>query len=526
MAEYEERAGLRRPHGSAALWTFYHTIDSQAVSPEQAARMAEHLARTAVRIPVSGPSVPDGAWVLPTSNWKPYEWSLNNVVPSENAHTALALWQAGRPDLAWPLWQGTMLDAMVLGQSPGNIPNLSHYDVHRRETYRDFADPIGSFSRALVEGLFGVRPDGLGGVLRLAPGLPSTWANAALRTPDFSWRFHRTESADRWTWSGTLPGTRTVALRLPTRGPSDAVRVNGATMDDFESETDAFGQAWVSLTVPAQANIAVELLWSGRASPPPAAVVAGPATAPEPASVAPIPPGLAWEPLALDALFNDQVDAIFSHEYLTPRSPHVSLSLPKQGVGSWSDFKASPELDDRGVRTAAAASGQGRLTVPAGGSFATPTEPEAANVAFVSWWDNFPRELSTPLHGRARHLLVLVAGSTSPMHSRIDNGEIEVTYADGTRAVLPLHNPTTWWPIERDYVIDDFAFRHGSPVPWRLELATGRFYQPDGHGGHPQGGAATVLTLPLDPTKTLQSLTVRALSTEVVIGLMAASLAR
>jgi hypothetical protein len=40
------------------------------------------------------------------------------------------------------------------------------------------------------------------------------------------------------------------------------------------------------------------------------------------------------------------------------------------------------------------------------------------------------------------------------------------------------------------------------------------------------GGAATVLELPLNRDKELKSLTVRALANEVVIGLMAATLAR
>ena len=47
-----------------------------------------------------------------------------------------------------------------------------------------------------------------------------------------------------------------------------------------------------------------------------------------------------------------------------------------------------------------------------------------------------------------------------------------------------------------------------------------------GQGGKIPGGAATVLSLPLDPQRELQSLTVRALANEVVIGLMAATLAR
>ena len=47
-----------------------------------------------------------------------------------------------------------------------------------------------------------------------------------------------------------------------------------------------------------------------------------------------------------------------------------------------------------------------------------------------------------------------------------------------------------------------------------------------GKGGTVPGGAATVLDLPLDPKKELKSLTVRLLANEVVIGLMAVTLAR
>ena len=520
MAEYEERAGLRRPHGSAALWTFYHTMDSQAVSPTQAARMAQHLARTAVRIPVEGNGVPPGSWVLPTSNWKPYEWSLNNVVPSENAHTALALWQAGRPDLAWPLWQGTMLDAMVLGQSPGNIPNLSHYDVNRRETYRDFADPIGSFSRALVEGLFGVRPDGLEGTLTLAPGWPGDWPQATLRTPDFFWRYTRAGKTDTFNFRGELPGTRRVSFVVPVRGASvSRVALNGTALPVpavGSSETRT-----VEVTVEVDPSAGVELVvdWEG----------ATPSFSNEP------PPGLAdlnharfvvlpaadqgtWTAVDLSPHLNGTVDTLFEQTYLTPRSATVSLHLPTQGTGSWSGFKVNPELDASGLSALAAA---GPIALPGGGELHA-----SAEIAWTSWWDNYPQSIRWPLAGQASHLVVLVAGSTTPMHANIDNGEIEVTYTDGTRDVLPLRNPTTWWPIERDYIVDDFAFRHPAPLPLRLALGTGQFYTPDGHGDHPTGGAATVLGLPLDPRKSLQSLELRALSTEVVVGLAAAALIR
>ncbi len=124
-----------------------------------------------------------------------------------------------------------------------------------------------------------------------------------------------------------------------------------------------------------------------------------------------------------------------------------------------------------------------------------------------------------------------MAGSTNPMQSHIDNGEVIVTYRDGTTARLALENPTTWWPIEQDYFIDDFQFRRPGPLPPRVDLKTGsvRLLEEKtfkGHGGKIPGGAATVLGIKLDPQRELQSLTVRALANEIVIGLMAATLDR
>jgi hypothetical protein len=136
-----------------------------------------------------------------------------------------------------------------------------------------------------------------------------------------------------------------------------------------------------------------------------------------------------------------------------------------------------------------------------------------------------------PLAGKSSHVFLLMAGSTDAMKSRFDNGEIVVTYADGTTARLALHNPTTWWPIDQDYYIDDFAFARPGPLPPRVDLATGRIRLLDpesfrGQGRVVPGGAATVLDLPLDAARELKSLTVRAIANEVVIGLMSVTLAR
>jgi hypothetical protein len=117
------------------------------------------------------------------------------------------------------------------------------------------------------------------------------------------------------------------------------------------------------------------------------------------------------------------------------------------------------------------------------------------------------------------------------MQSRLDNGEVVVSYEDGSTARLALRNPDTWWPIEQDYFIDDYQFRFNGPLPLRVDLKTGNERRLDaqafkGQGRAVPGGAATVLELRLDPRKTLSSLTVRALANDVVVGLMAATLER
>jgi len=105
-----------------------------------------------------------------------------------------------------------------------------------------------------------------------------------------------------------------------------------------------------------------------------------------------------------------------------------------------------------------------------------------------------------------------------------------VTYRDGNTARLALENPTTWWPIDQDYFIDDFQFRRLGPLPPRIDLKTGQIRMLDentfkGKGRPIPGGAATVLSITLDPKRELESITVRSLANEVVIGLMSATLA-
>jgi len=237
-----------------------------------------------------------------------------------------------------------------------------------------------------------------------------------------------------------------------------------------------------------------------------------------------------WDSLDLTPVFNDRVTRIFKNEYVQPRSPYATLAIPKQGIGSWTHFDEQFEVDDTGLRAMAGRNG-GRFILPQGVPFQTPASVDKNNIAFTSQWDNYPREISVPLSGRSSHVYLLMAGSTNWMQSRFDNGEVVVTYTDGSSARLALTNPTNWWPIDQDYFIDDYAFRRPEPIPPRVDLKTGAVRVVDlaelkGKGGKIIGGAATVLDLPLDKGRELKSLKVRTLANEVVIGLMSVTLVR
>ena len=120
------------------------------------------------------------------------------------------------------------------------------------------------------------------------------------------------------------------------------------------------------------------------------------------------------------------------------------------------------------------------------------------------------------------------------MQSRIINGEIMIHYKDGSSDKLELKNPGNWWPIEQDYYTDDFAFTTGEEKPLRLYLKTGidtrdfkDFVPIRGFSNFGiDGGAATILDLPLNEKKELKSLVVRSVANDVVIGLMALTLLR
>lgn len=561
-AEYRDLMGHKRVHPSAAVWTIYHAIDSEIADELEAYAATTYVDREIPHIPVGD----TGYSTISTTNWKPYSWSINNVAIAEVMHTALVYWQAGRPDEACRLMKGVVMDNMYCGASPLNFGQISQYDAARGECYRDFADPIGVWSRALTEGLFGILPDMIGPdkVLTIRPGFPSDWDSASVSLPNVAYSFNREGPVSRYDITNRYDNGSNVRLIVPVKGNVSGVKVNGES-----AEWTAYGSSierpWIVVEAGTEPQIAVEITADGSLSGVPTGNVRreGPVEFTEMAdgqlswwAVGNHPSAPVCEPSAngfddiaanrckpvdISKSFNASVSDIFHNEYLSPRPDVTTLQLPKQGIGEWCHPKDTAYIDDSGLRRLASQN-KGLIATELGIGFATPADGN--NVVYTSLWDNYPDSVTIPLKGKGSHLYLLMAGSTNHMQAYIPNGEISVEYADGTLENVSLVNPYNWAPIEQDFYTDDYAFAlpEGVLPPYRMLLSNGRVDRSlerigallpaqgdekgllSADGRRVAGGAATLLDIPLDPSKKLRSLKLETLSNDVVIGIMAVTL--
>lgn len=500
-AEFEDGMGLKRLHESAALWSIYTPIDCGAGTPEQFYRATRYVDKEIPHIMVEADGKRHGATVA-TSNWLPYSWSINNVAAAEVMHTALAYFEAGRGDAGYSLMMANIMDQMYIGGSPGNFGQLSFYDAARGECYRDFGDCIGISARTLLQGLFGIVPDALNGRCVLRPGFPTAWDSASVSTPYIIYKYRREGNKDIYDITQNFAQPLKMVVRQ---------NLSNGRYRDIE------GTAEKHQVITVEREQFVKRMM-------PEYRMTEPMTSSKLGLDEPVKGG--FKKVKMDNIMNANVDDIFNNKYLSPRPRTTTLQIPVQGVGEWCHPALQPEINDSVFRTLIR---KDEFKV-AGVPFRTLSKGH--NIAYTSLWDNYPDSITVPVSGKAASAYLLMAGSTNHMQSRIDNGIVTATYTDGTTDTLTLRNPDNWCPIEQDYYVDNVAFRTAEPRPYRVCLGNGTVSRDLGkaldikgvYGRDIPGGAAQMLRMPLDKRKKLKSITVRTLSNDVVIGLMAVTL--
>ena len=515
-AEYQDFMGLKRVHKDAALWSIYTPIDCGAGTGEQNYLATRYIDRHIPHIPYIYKG--EKYQTISTSDWGPYEWSLNNVAMAEVMHTVLAYYQAGRVEEAYRLLKANVLDFMYLGGSPANFGQLSQLDCVTGEGYRDFADVTGISSRAFIEGLYGITPQALDGKCMIRPGFPAAWNHASIHTPYLDYSFKRVDGKEVFDIQQNFKRPLKIVIRQ---------NLGNGKFKDTE------------LTADKRQHVELAAVNYVEESP------AAPESMPTIGSNEFVEvKGDECKTVNMDKVFNAHVDDIFKNQYLSPRSPYTTLCVPTQGMGDWCSTKKVAKIDDSFFRSLVKNHVfEANLGDIADSKIAFRTPSVGKNIAYTSLWDNYPDSIVVPLKGKASHAYLLMAGSTNAMQFAIENAVVRVEYTDGSHDELMLTPPANWCPIEQDFIEDAPAFPLPTPRPYRIGLSNGivsrhlfkdsKLKMLKGGADEPSmklavcalpGGAATMLDMKLNPHKKLRSLTLRALSTEVVIGLMSITL--
>ena len=532
-AEYQDFMGLKRVHRDAALWSIYTPIDCGLGTAEQNYSATRYVDRHTPHIPY----IYKGTeyQTLSTSDWAPYEWSINNVAMAEVMHTVLAYYQAGRVEEAYRLLKANVLDFMYLGSSPANFGQLSKLDAATGEGYRDFADVTGISSRALIQGLYGITPNALEGECIIRPGFPAAWDSASVHTPYLDYAFKRVNGKDVFDVTQNFKRPLKLVIRQNLGGgkykdtafSTDKVQhIEMPTIlpkeeRDMKDEKDMVGKYPLAESIAEQAVDA----WAS---------IKGVGN-----DFAEVNPKECRK-VNMDKVFNANVSDIFKNQYLSPRSPYTTLCVPTQGIGDWCSTKKTANIDDTKFRSLIK---DGVFWAHVDGDLPFRSPKEGKNIVYTSLWDNYPDSISIMLKGKASHAYLLMAGSTNPMQYAIENAVIRVEYADGTRNELMLTPPVNWCPIEQDFLENATAFPQPELRPYRVGLASGKVSRHLFRDLHLEvnrnmadvpgfkkavaevdGGAAILLDMPLDAKKKLKRLILRTLSNEVVIGLMGITL--
>jgi hypothetical protein len=536
-----EPGGHRRVNPNAWVYAQHVPIEAGMTTPEQAWKAMFYTEWGMERV-----KLPFGGEMRHTSNFVPGQWSIRELYHGDNFAMALGYFLAGQGNDGWEIFRGTMLQSMYGDLEPkkgfsnekgtfNRVNIISPGGLSQPNCGIDFNDIASSFARALVEGLFGYRPDYPNNIVRIEPSFPSTWDRASIKTPAFSLQFK-----DQ-TYKLELARAAAVKFGLPVRAKKvRTVMVNGKPAK-FNIEPWA-GYGMLRLDVPTTTRVEVMLELEGEFSEPGIKSeeksggmpghylvidrIDGDVPhyrmtkvhvpeAPESRLLREAPDDAIWKPIDISARLNGDIRTIFQHRYESPRPATCSMRIGYDGWSAWTFTHWGIQTPIVGMENALAGGDpvlQGEfLVTPQHARFMKPL-PEK-NIAFTSLWDNWPDAVAVPVAVKGESIWLLVAGTTNPMQCGISNAAIKFRYEDGVEERLDLVPPRNFWSMcgfgRVDYNYDREAFALPKIPPAHVQIGT--------------NCRAMVYGWKLRPGVALKDICLETLSQEVVIGLMAVS---
>ena len=445
---FVERFGHQRLHPDAWIYSAFLPIECELVDDFEAIQNVDYP-RWALKRDEKGLY-----WI---SNWTPGIWSVRECSSGENMQLAIAGFKAGRTDESLAVLSG-MAKRSLDTNSPGDLS----FPV---------AEPATQTARAIVEGLFGYRPDYPNGCVAFHPSIPAAWENASIKTGDFDLHYTR----DGMTVRLNRPARITLRMRLYADELLDvegAVEwkllpsIGGMVLEADMGYTDYarlklivkgfrdFDQPEELTALPADMTDIYDP--QNAAETPYGHHMMFRKTAggwyrelrldlgPNPADVAliqkqraPIPAHAEFETIDLSACLNADVRDIFKQRYQSPRAErgcHAEIGYDGYSLWTFPFWGITPhalEIDRTGILQS---EGGIPLAIAQGNR----------NVVFTSLWDNYPDRADIPVNRAGKMAFVAVSGSTNPNLCGIENARLIFRYEDGGEEILPLVNPRNY----------------------------------------------------------------------------------
>ncbi|WP_347840581.1 DUF4450 domain-containing protein [uncultured Draconibacterium sp.] len=216
---YREQGGHKRLHEDPWLYSIFLPVDAGLTSQEQSIESVYYSEWA-----LQNDTVPMGGRQVWFSNWVPGIWSVRERWPGDNYHLALSYYQAGLPTGAWDIFRGTYTHTAFNHNVPGNLGG--------QQGGTDFGDCVHTFSRTLVEGLFGFKPDYPNGKVTINPQFPDEWDFASIALPDFKVDFKKHDNTLNYKFE--IRKTADMLLELPVL----ASKVNNITLNGEKADWD------------------------------------------------------------------------------------------------------------------------------------------------------------------------------------------------------------------------------------------------------------------------------------------------
>ncbi|NJK95896.1 MAG: hypothetical protein HC905_14175 [Bacteroidales bacterium] len=574
---YREQGGHERLHTDPWLYSIFLPVDAGLVTAEQSIESVYYTewALQNDRMPYGGRQV----WA---SNWIPGIWSVRELWPGDNYHLALSYFLAGLPDDGYDIFRGTFLRTAFNHLSPGNLGGvqggldfgdcihpfartlvsglfgyLPDYPNNKVKIAPQFPsawnnasievpDVKIAFTRNKTKVNYSVRLAKTANLELLLPVQTSDVKNVMLNGKKADWKLkpgigcslvfieiNSATNAEVVIETGKSSSFSAIETLMGNVGDKMKIDVGDAQIISVKDPQGIFDSVKVE-----KGSFSAKLKGSKGFHTVIAEVMAGKAPQwrvfririNDPAGdareadryVEKVPKDATFDSINILGKLNADITTIYKQQYLSPRPNTVSVRLGTDGYSPWTFWhwkKFSPEIKTDQVNSML--DGSNRLVTPQGVPFIW-TEGEK-NVAFTSMWDNYPHKIEFPVGKSGDAIWFLVSGSTNVMQCQIANAVVRLNYEDGQTDSLELVPPVNYWNLS---TIDSHATAPGQGSRTDYTAEVDRFCLPAKLPETVRLGEncrAMLLNLKMRKGTVLKSVTLEALSQEVVVGLIGIS---